>query len=194
MPKEKEYKTLYVTTREEWRRWLGENFETEKEIWLVFPKKSSGKPALSYNDAVEEALCFGWIDSTVKSLDDGHKMQRFLPRKNKGYYSQSNRERLKWLWEHGLIHPKVMKEIEWVVKEEFIFPPDIIARLKADKAVWENYRLFPEGYKRLRVGYIDSTRVRPEEFEKRLANFMSKTRENKLIKGYGGIDKYYHTK
>ena len=61
--------TLYATTREEWRDWLREHYRDEAEIWLVFFRKQSGKPRIAYNDAVEEALCFGWIDSTVKTLD-----------------------------------------------------------------------------------------------------------------------------
>ena len=70
-------KTLYVTNRKNWRAWLEKNFESEAEIWLVYPKKSSGKERILYNDAVEEALCFGWIDSIVKSMDEDHSVQRF---------------------------------------------------------------------------------------------------------------------
>ena len=184
-------KTQYFTNREDWRKWLESNFETEKEIWLIFPNKAAGKPCLIYNDAVEEALCFGWIDSTVKKLDDKHKIQWFLPRKNKAYYSQSNKERLKWLWANNLIHSKVIKDIEEVVREEFHFPPDIIDRIKQDEIVWKNYQGFSESYKRIRIGYIEAARIRLEEFEKRLSNFINKTRENKMISGYGGIDKYY---
>lgn len=184
-------KTVYFTNRKDWRKWLENNFETEKEIWLIFPLKSTGQPCISYNDAVEEALCFGWIDSTVKNLDDKRKIQWFLPRKNKAYYSQPNRERLKWLWEHDLIHSKVKNDVEKIVQEEFTFPQDIIDRIKQDEIAWENYQKYSESYKRIRVGYIESARKRPEEFEKRLSNFLSKTRVNKMIAGYGGIDKYY---
>lgn len=62
-------KTLYVTNRNDWRFWLEENHHKEKEIWLIYYRKSSGKPRISYNEAVEEALCFGWIDSTAKGID-----------------------------------------------------------------------------------------------------------------------------
>ena len=184
-------KTQYFTNRKDWRKWLENNFETEKEIWLIFPNKSSGKPCLIYNDAVEEALCFGWIDSTVKKLDDENKIQWFLPRKNKTYYSQSNKERLKWLWAHNLIHSKVKKDVEKIVQEEFYFAADIIDRIKQDEIVWENYQNFSESYKRIRVGYIEAARIRSEEFEKRLLHFINKTREKKMISGYGGINKYY---
>src|ERR1044071_5257177 len=63
-------KTLYLTNRKDWRAWLKKHYQTEKEIWLVYPKKASGKPRIEYDDAVEEALCFGWIDSLIKKLDE----------------------------------------------------------------------------------------------------------------------------
>jgi uncharacterized protein YdeI (YjbR/CyaY-like superfamily) len=183
--------TKYFKSRNEWRKWLMENFETAAEVWFVFPKASAGKKAVLYNDAVEEALCFGWIDSTVRSLDNEHKIQRFTPRKPKSKYSQANRERLKWLLEKGKIHPKFVDEVRQIVSEPFQFPVDIISRLKADSIAWKNYRRFSEPYKRIRIAYIDGARKRPAEFEKRLNNFIKKTKENKTIEGYGGIEKYY---
>ena len=69
----------YFENRKEWRKWLSDNFVTAREVWFVFPNKSSGKKSITYNDAVEEALCFGWIDSTIKSLDKQDKIQRFTP-------------------------------------------------------------------------------------------------------------------
>lgn len=78
-----------------------------------------------------------------------------------------------------------------VINTPFVFPEDIIAEIKKDETAWKNYLNFTEPYKRIRVAYIDAARKRPEEFEKRLASFIKKTRENKLIIGYGGIDKYY---
>ena len=89
--------TLYLADRKKWRAWLEKNFNTAKEIWLEFPKKSSGKPRIPYNDAVEEAICFGWIDSTIKTLDEETTIQRFSPRKPNSSYSQPNKERLGWL-------------------------------------------------------------------------------------------------
>ena len=70
-----ENKIKYFENREDWRKWLMDNFETSCEIWFVFPYKSSGKKGILYNDAVEEALCFDWIDSTTKPLDKDHKMK-----------------------------------------------------------------------------------------------------------------------
>ncbi len=99
--------TLTVATRAAWREWLTNHYTTEKEIWLVYPHKQTGKARLTYNDAVEEALCFGWIDSTVKRLDDDHSAQRFTPRNPKSPYSQPNQERLRWLVERDLVMPDV---------------------------------------------------------------------------------------
>ncbi len=186
-----EIETKYFTYRQDWRKWLEENFETRDDIWLEYPKKETGKKRILYNDAVEEALCFGWIDSTVKSLNEGTYIQRFCKRRKNSTYSQPNKERLKWLFENGLIHKSILNDIEKLVNEEFVFPKDIIDKLKTDKVIWENYQQMSERYKRIRIAYIESARERPEEFEKRLNNFMSKTKENKLIKGFGGIEKYY---
>lgn len=186
-----EDKTIYFASRTKWREWLQNNFDKEAEVWLVYPKKSTNKTRIQYNDAVEEALCFGWIDSIVKSLDKDHTIQRFTRRKSKSSYSQANIERLKWFADNKLIHPKIKKEVDKIICKEFVFPSDIIDSIKRDKIAWGNYQRFSDSYKRIRIAYIDGARKRPDEFKKRLANFITKTRENKLIPGYGGIDKYY---
>ena len=187
----KEKETFYTADRAEWREWLLQNFEAKTEIWFVFPSKSSGEPALSYNDAVEEALCFGWIDSTAGHIDDEHGVRRFTPRKDYGYFSRPNIERLIRLDRQGLIHPKIRPAVADIIAKEYVFPEDILEALRADETAWKNYQGFPEAYKRIRIAYIDAARKRPEEFKKRLNSFLSKTRENKRIIGFGGIDQYY---
>ena len=186
-----EKKIFSCTDRGRWRAWLSAHFETEKEIWFVFPTVSSGEPGVSYNDAVEEALCFGWIDGTAGTLDATHQLRRFTPRRKGSPYSRPNIERLIRLDGRGMIHPKVRASVVDLINAPFVFPEDITAALRADAVVWENYQAFPEPYKRIRVAYVDAARKRPEEFEKRLAFFIKKTREGKMISGYGGIDKYY---
>jgi uncharacterized protein YdeI (YjbR/CyaY-like superfamily) len=181
---------LYCSNRREWRSWLHDHFQKENEVWLAYPKKATGKARIPYNDAVEEALCFGWIDSTVKTLDENHTMQCFTPRKAGSSYSQANKERLKWLYDQGLIHPTIRSDVEEILREEFHFPQDILDQIRKDPQVWKNYSQFSPAYRRIRIAYIDSARKRPEEFQKRLNHFIRKTRENKQI-GYGGIDKYY---
>lgn len=177
----------------EWRAWLAENFEKKKEVWFVFPKKDSGEKRLSYNDAVEEALCFGWIDSTVKRLDVNHRIQRFSPRRKGSKYSRANIERLIWLEGQGMLHPKVRTSIVAVINAPYVFPSDIVDAIRSDRIAWEHYESFPAAYQRIRIAYIDGARKRPEEFKRRLDSFIMKTRQNKLL-GYGGIDKYYNLK
>jgi uncharacterized protein YdeI (YjbR/CyaY-like superfamily) len=183
-------KTLYITDRKDWRKWLEKNFNKEKNIWLIYPKKSSGKKRILYNDAVEEALCFGWIDSTIKSFDEDSSIQRFSPRNSKSTYSQQNKERMKWLLEQNMIHPSILKKAKQITSEKFTFPKDIIDTIKKDKTAWKNYTTFSDTYKRIRIAYIDNARENPEEFKKRFKNFIKKTRENKQI-GFGGIEKHY---
>ncbi len=183
--------TFYTSDRQVWRRWLTEHFESAAEIWFVFPTKDAAEESLSYNDAVEEALCFGWIDGQAWALDDTHQLRRFTPRRKGSPYSQPNIERLLWLDAHGLIHPKVRDTVADVLNTPFVFPKDILDELRRDETVWNNYNAFPEPYRRIRVAYVAAARNRPEEFAKRLASFIDKTRRNKLIAGYGGIEKYY---
>jgi uncharacterized protein YdeI (YjbR/CyaY-like superfamily) len=183
--------TLNIKTRAEWRNWLEQNFNTEKEVWLVYAKKSTGEQRIQYNDAVEEALCFGWIDSINKTFDEAHTMQRFTPRLAKSSYSQPNKERLKWLVENNLIHPLFLESVQKIISKEYVFPLDILEEIKKNETVWNNYINFSAPYQRIRIAYIESARKRPDEFTKRLANFIQKTQDNKQIAGFGGIDKYY---
>lgn len=183
--------TFYTADRNTWSEWLSSHFETEKEIWFVFPMKASGEESLSYNDTVEEALCFGWIDSTIKHIDPLHRAQRFTPRNPSSVYSRPNIERLSWLNDRGLLHPAVRENVLPLITAPYVFPEDILSRLRADPVAWENYNAFPDAYRRIRVAYIDAARKRPEEFEKRMKSFLEKTRQNRRIPGFGGIDKYY---
>src|SRR5581483_6540294 len=85
--------TLYVHKTTDWRSWLKKNHKTAREIWLVYYKKNSGKPRIAYNDAVDEALCFGWIDSTVKAIDKDRYCQRYSPRRKGSPCSEMNKHR-----------------------------------------------------------------------------------------------------
>jgi uncharacterized protein YdeI (YjbR/CyaY-like superfamily) len=184
------WKTLYVSNRKSWHEWLEANYHTEKEIWLIYPDKDSGRPRLQYNEAVEEALSFGWIDSTVKRYDAHSSAQRFSHRNPDSEYSQANKERLKALVAEGRLHPSMKESVEQVLREEFAFPADIVKAIKQNKKAWANYQNFSPAYQRIRIAYINGARNRPDEFKKRLNNFIKKTEQNKLI-GFGGIEKYY---
>ena len=182
--------TLYVTTRKEWRDWLKKHYQSEKEIWLVYYKKHTGKPRISYNEAVEEALCFGWIDSIVKSIDEDRFAQRFSLRNPKRPYSQANKERLRELIRQGKVVKKVLATVGNVTEEEFEIPLDILKAIKASKEAWRNFQGFSQSYIRIRIAFIDAARNRPQEFKKRLRYFIEMTEKNKQF-GFGGIEKYY---
>jgi uncharacterized protein YdeI (YjbR/CyaY-like superfamily) len=179
-----------LTKRKDWRDWLKANYKTESEIWLVYPKKATGKPRILYNDAVEEALCFGWIDSIIKKLDDEHTVQRFSPRKPKAKYSQANIERLRTLVAQKKVIKEVAVTLTDVLNAEFAIPPDILKAIQAEKEAWKNFQKFSDAYIRIRVAFIDGARKRPEEFMKRLRYFIEMTAKNKQI-GFGGIEKHY---
>ncbi|MGE5375032.1 MAG: YdeI/OmpD-associated family protein [Bacteroidota bacterium] len=182
--------TLYVVKRQDWRKWLRENYRTKQEVWLVYYKKDSGKPRIEYNDAVEEALCFGWIDSIVRSLDEQRFAQRFSPRKPGSKYSPANKERLKDLLRKKKVIKEVRETLEDLSEEEFTIPEDILAAIRSNKQAWDNFQKFSDAYKRIRIGFIEGARKRPDEFRKRLAYFIRMTEQNKHF-GFGGIEKHY---
>jgi uncharacterized protein YdeI (YjbR/CyaY-like superfamily) len=183
-------KTLYVTNRKDWRKWLREHYKTEKEIWLVYYRKETGKPRIEYNDAVEEALCFGWIDSIVKTLDEERTVQRFSPRKPKSKYSPANLERLRKLVKQQKVIKEVGATLGDIFEEQFEIPGDILKEIQANQQAWKNFQKFSEAYKRIRIGFIDGARNRPEEFKKRLHYFIKMTEKNKQY-GFGGIEKHF---
>lgn len=182
--------TFYSADRRAWRRWLRRNYKTKQEIWLIYYRKSSGKPRIGYNDAVEDALCFGWIDSTVKKLDEKRFAQRFSPRQPKSRYSQANKERLRNLVARGKVAREVLATLGDALSEETAVPPDILRAIKANKTAWENFGKFSESYKRIRIAFIQGARRRPAEFRKRLEYFIRMTEKGRQF-GFGGIEKYY---
>ena len=130
---------LTADDRATWRRWLVANYQTKDEVWLQYHRAHTGKPRVAYNDAVEEALCFGWIDSTVTSIDEDRYAQRFTPRRARSTYSQTNKERLRRLIDQGTVMPEVAKQVTTVLDEPFVVPPDIEYALRVDPTVWENF-------------------------------------------------------
>jgi len=178
--------TLRVTTRKAWRRWLGKNHAREKEIWLVYATKQSGKGRVAYSEAVEEALCFGWIDGIMKSIDANYFAQRFSPRRStKSQLSETNKERVRRMIRAGLMTPAGMEKIRRRMSEKFVLPPDIIAALKRDPQTWKNFQRFPKWYQRVRVGWIDASRSHQEVFQARLRYFLKMTAQNKR---YGQVN------
>jgi uncharacterized protein YdeI (YjbR/CyaY-like superfamily) len=181
---------LDITSRKDWRKWLKKNYRTAKGIWLIYYKKESGKPRIAYNDAVEEALCFGWIDSTVRSIDKDRFAQRFSPRNPKSPYSQANKERLKNLIIEGKVMKDILPTLAKITADKFEIPKDILRAIKANEKAYKNFQKFSDSYCRIRIAFIEGARNRPEEFKKRLKYFIKMSEKNKQF-GFGGIEKYF---
>jgi uncharacterized protein YdeI (YjbR/CyaY-like superfamily) len=166
-----------------------ENHDNATEIWLILPKKSRGIQRIPYAETVEEALCFGWIDSTIKKLDEHHTVQRFTPRRKGSGYSQPNKERLQVMAQQGKIIEPILEKVQTILDEGYHYPDDILAALQQDEETWSNFNGFTEPYRRIRVAYVDNARKRPKDFKKRLENLLKKTKANKKF-GYG-ISRFY---
>lgn len=182
---------LDVAERADWRAWLAAHHRTAEDIWLVGHKAHTGRPSLPYNDAVEEALCFGWIDSVRKTVDADRYAHRYSPRKARSGFSQTNKERLARLVERGQVLPAVLAELDLVALDPaaYAMPDDILDALRADAKAWAFFRSTAPSYQRIRVAYVDHARKRGEAFDKRLANLVAKCAAGTQF-GYG-IEAYY---
>ena len=180
---------LYVATREEWRDWLLAHHEDKREIWLVSYRKAVGKPSVPYNDAVEEALCFGWIDSIRKGIDRDRYAQRFTPRRAGSSYSQTNKERLVHLIASDRVIPSVLATIGELDVEDYAFPQDIVSALQANEKAWAFFQATSPSYQRIRAAYVEAARGRPAEFSKRLRHLIELSAKGKQF-GYG-IEDYF---
>ena len=163
--------TLYVPDREAWRKWLEKNSGTEKEIWLIYYKKHTKKPSIPYNDAVEEALCWGWIDSLVRRVDDERYMQKYTPRKPKSTWSKHNVRRVEKMIAEGKMQSSGVELYNYAkengllpdmvedVISESVFPevPDFIVKaLKRNPSAERNFNSLAPSYKLQYLGWIMS--------------------------------------
>ncbi len=181
--------TFYAATSREWRSWLEEHHGDRAEIWLIGYRKEAGKPFVAYEDAVKEALCFGWIDSIRKRLDHQRWAQRFTPRREGSPISQTNQERLARLLDSGRVIPSVASGLGGLRPQDYAIPNDIVRALKAVPGAWDHWRSFSPAYRRIRSAYVDGSRGRPAVFAKRLDHLVRKTAEGKQF-GYG-IREFY---
>jgi uncharacterized protein YdeI (YjbR/CyaY-like superfamily) len=166
-----------VPDRAAWRRWLAERHEQREAIWLVLHKKTSDGRGPSYEEAVEEALCFGWIDSTVNRLDEQRHVQLFAPRKARSTWSRSNRERVARLAREGRLAPAGIAAIElaqangsWTALEaveRLEEPGDLASALDAEAAAREHWNGFSPSSRKAILWWVTSAK-RPETRAKRI--------------------------
>jgi uncharacterized protein YdeI (YjbR/CyaY-like superfamily) len=168
---------LYISNRKEWRKWLKENHSIVREVWLIYYKKHTGKLRIPYDDAVEEALCFGWIDSTVKRIDDEKYCQKFTTRNLKSIWSEHNKKRVAKMikqgkmTKHGIEKVKAAKKNgEWYktaeAVKEFKMPSALTRLLSANEKAMEFFTELSPSHKKQYIGWIASAK-KVETREKR---------------------------
>jgi uncharacterized protein YdeI (YjbR/CyaY-like superfamily) len=172
---------ICFSDRNEWREWLQTNHHMVKEIWIIYQKKKSRQKSVSYTDAVEEALCFGWIDSTVKSIDNDSYMQKFQPRKKNSKWSNLNKDRVIKMIESGQMTTFGTAKMDeakangnWEnstggKSETPVIPDDLLCLLATDKTAYSNFMNFAPGYRNSYIYWIN--------FSKK-----EETRKNRIVK------------
>ena len=184
----KEYNTLQIDNRNDWRVWLFQKHNSESDIWLIYYKKHTAKKSIPYNDAVEEAICFGWIDTTVKRIDDERYMQKFLPRKKNSKWSELNKIRaLKLIKEEKMTEFGLEKINEakqngnwdnaYGSKEKQEIPKDLLSALSKNKIALNNFINFAQGYQNNYIYWINDAK-KDETRKRRIAKVLERASEN----------------
>jgi uncharacterized protein YdeI (YjbR/CyaY-like superfamily) len=185
----KTFKTFYAANSDEWHAWLEKNHKTETEVWLIYYKKASKRPRVSYDDAVREALCFGWVDSLVKRMDDEKYAQKFTPRKNHARWSEPNKKRARELIEQGKMTDAGMAVIDEGVLETreasrprqvSTIPEFIEKTLNANLKARKNFDKLAPSYRRMYIGWITSAK-REDTQKRRLAEAIGLLAQNKKL-------------
>jgi len=171
-------KRLYFKSPREWRTWLASNHDQETGIWLIFFKKESGKPSLDYESAVEEALCFGWIDSIIKKIDESKYARKFTPRKETSKWSETNKRRVARLIKNKRMTKIGLAKIEAAKKNgqwdkpdrpdiSFEVPAEFKQALNKNRRAKDFFEQLSPSYRKQFIGWIVVAR-RPETRKKRI--------------------------
>lgn len=177
----------YAKNRQEWHQ-LSENHETSPGVWLVYHKKNSPKSSVSYEDAVQEAIIFGWIDSKVNALDEERYMQVFTPRKPGSNWSKSNKNRVQHLIRRGLMKTAGLKKVKAAKKdgswnflndiENLVVPEDLKKALNKNKTATKNFNSFTDSHKK-QILYWIGTAKKHDTRLKRIKVTVKAAKENK---------------
>ncbi len=182
---------LYVKSGTEWRKWLTKNHNKVVEVWLIFYKKETGKPSIDYEAAVEEALCFGWIDSLVKKIDEERYARKFTPRKDKSVWSAFNKERVKKVIKEGRMTENGLKKIKaakksgkWYEDEQanylFTMHPMFSEALKINKKAKENFEKLSPSHRKHYMGWI-VTAKREDAIKRRIEESIKILKQGKKL-------------
>jgi uncharacterized protein YdeI (YjbR/CyaY-like superfamily) len=194
-----ELKTYFAKDRKAWRKWLEKNHATSPGIWLIYYKKTSSKKRLEYSDAVEEALCFGWIDSTARPMDEEKYMQRFTPRKPKSGWSNLNKQRIERMIEQSLMTAAGLEKIDsakkngswesldkiYVPVEQLQIPSDLAKEFSRNKKAKNNFENFAVFTRRQFLYWINAAKRDDTRKERiKLAVMMCAANKKPGIKGF----------
>jgi uncharacterized protein YdeI (YjbR/CyaY-like superfamily) len=161
---------LSFTNREDWRFWLKENYDKENYVWLTLYKKKFRKKGMTLQDAVEEAICFGWIDGKLKRLDTERFILRFSPRKAKSVWSKINKERAEMLMKSGKMTDAGLVKIQeakknglwesaYTNKTKEDVPLDLKEALMKEKKAWDNFQRFANSYRNMYIGWVNGAKT-----------------------------------
>lgn len=185
---EKPIETFYPKNSKEWRKWLQKNHQKRDSIWLVMYKKASGIPTISWSEAVDEALCFGWIDSIKKKRDEESAIQFFSKRKPKSTWSKINKDKVERLIESGLMTEAGQKAIEaarengtWNTLDEvdaLTIPPDLEKSFKLHKGSKAYFETLSKSVKKMMLYWILSAK-RPETRLRRITEIVASAAQQK---------------
>jgi uncharacterized protein YdeI (YjbR/CyaY-like superfamily) len=179
---------LYVKNRDEWRTWLDEHHSTVQGIWLIYYKKPSGKPRIPYNDAVEEALCFGWIDGKIKRVNDDYYIQWFTPRRPGSRWSKLNMNRAQKLIMEGRMKPAGLSKYEATIKKPQLIddiktnvtmdvPDDLMDALRINPLAQNNFLNFPPSSRKLYILWLNDAK-RAETRQGRIQKIVDRSEKN----------------
>ena len=187
-----DYPIFHAETREQWRAWLAGNHERERGMGLCSWKPATGRPAVPYPEAVEEALCFGWIDSTANVLDDERRLQLMTPRKPKSTWTRLNRERVARMEEQGRMTDAGRRAVEvaqangwWTILdpvEDLIEPDELAAALDAAPEARRQWDGFPPSARKFMLQWV-VTAARPATKAKRIAKIVEQAAEGRRAHG-----------
>ena len=183
-------KTLYITDREAFRKWLEKNHARDSEIWLIFYKKHTGKPSIPLDDAIEEGICFGWIDSLIKKIDDDTFARKFTPRKHGSNWTELNLSRAKKMIEAGrmteaglakLKSGRKQKPVPWKGATRIpALPADLEKAIQVDERARQHFSRLTARYLTMCLSRIEAAK-KPETREKRIREFVALTAKNERI-------------
>lgn len=181
--------TTFAASRAEWHRWLEQHHATAAETWLVYYKKNSGTPSISYSESLEEALCFGWIDSLIQKIDDEKYARKFTPRRAGSKWSALNRRIVAKLVSQGRMAPSGLACVDFSLPEASAAPPLraplplpdwLAAALALHPLAWQNFNALPPSHRRQYIAWISDAK-KEETRQRRLLAAVARLEKNEPL-------------